>query len=80
MRGTMLWFNVDKGHGFIRTEDDERLLVERSGFLPGMVPQPGCAGREVTFERAENGAGARAVNVDFPPPVVQRRARLRHAR
>ncbi|MDX6468471.1 MAG: hypothetical protein QOF75_274, partial [Gaiellaceae bacterium] len=31
MIGKMLWFNGEKGHGFIQTEDDERLFVSREG-------------------------------------------------
>ena len=27
MRGEMLWFNETKNHGFILTDDDERLPV-----------------------------------------------------
>ena len=34
----MIWFNADKGHGFIRTEDDERLIVHEDGFTPTAAP------------------------------------------
>ena len=51
MRGTMIWFNVDKGHGFIRTEDDERLIVHADGFTDGDAPVGRCAGNDVTFDR-----------------------------
>ena len=80
MQGTMLWFNLDKGYGFIRTEHDERLYVARSGFLPDHVPRERCAGRPVTFERQTLEGDAQAVNVAFPPSAEPRRARLRHAR
>jgi cold shock CspA family protein len=81
MQGTMLWFNVDKGHGFILTEQDERLYVARSGFLPGHQPEPRCKGQEVNFDRQADEANARAVNVSFATPAAApRRARLRHAR
>ena len=81
MHGTMLWFNVDKGYGFLRTEDDERLKVARSGFLPGHQPEARCKGREVSFERhGDNGDDAHAVNVSFVSRTEPRRARLRHAR
>ena len=57
MQGKMLWFNIDKGFGFIRTEEDERLYVARSGFVDGHVPTERCAGKEVTFDRqAQEGA------------------------
>jgi cold shock CspA family protein len=83
MLGTIIWFNMDKGHGFIRTEDDERLYVARDGFNPGEEPVERVAGRAVTFERidAEGEGDPRAVQVSFVaeggPP---RRARLRSAR
>jgi cold shock CspA family protein len=80
MRGTMLWFNVDKGYGFIRTEHDERLYVATSGFLPDNEPESRCKGREVTFERDSAEADARAVEVAFVVQDEPRRARLRHAR
>jgi len=80
MNGTMLWFNVDKGHGYIRTEEDERLYVARSGFLPDQQPEPRCKGRAVSFERDDADDEARAVNVAFVTTSDPRRARLRHAR
>ncbi len=80
MLGTMLWFNVDKGYGFIRTEADERLYVARSGFLPGHQPGPRCKGRAVTFDREPEDGDPRAVNVSFVAREEPRRARLRSAR
>jgi cold shock CspA family protein len=80
MQGTMLWFNVDKGYGFIRTEEDERLYVARSGFLPGHPPQPRCKGRRVSFERKAVEGDARAVAVTFVLQHEPRRARLRNVR
>jgi cold shock CspA family protein len=81
MQGTMLWFNVDKGYGYIHTEQDERLYVARSGFLPEHTPAPRCKGRAVSFERHVAEGDIRAVNVSFvasgPEP---RRARLRSQR
>ena len=35
MEGSMLWFNVEKGYGYIQTDEDERLYVDSSGFAPG---------------------------------------------
>ena len=83
MLGTIIWFNIDKGHGFIRTESDERLYVALDGFQPGEAPTERVAGRAVTFERADaEGTGeARAVQVAFlPDDGPPRRARLRSAR
>jgi cold shock CspA family protein len=80
MQGTMLWFNVDKGYGFIRTEDDERLYVEHGGFLPGHHPQPRCKGRPVTFDRETGNDDPYAANVSFLVREEPRRARLRTSR
>ena len=38
MQGKMLWFNEQKEHGFILTDEGERLYVHRDGFSPGEVP------------------------------------------
>jgi cold shock protein len=80
MRGTMLWFNSEKGYGYIRTEDDERLYVAHDGFQPGQQPAPRCKGRHVDFERHVADGGARAVNVTFVLAEDPPRARLRHSR
>jgi cold shock CspA family protein len=80
MQGTMLWFNVDKGYGFIRTEQDERLYVAESGFLPDHQPEPRCKGLAVSFDRDIVQGDIRAINVSFITEPHPRRARLRHGR
>jgi cold shock CspA family protein len=81
MHGKMLWFNAEKGYGFIETDDDERLYVASSGFLPKEEPKKRCAGRHVTFERIAAEGDARAVNVSFvPESELPNRARLRTPR
>jgi cold shock CspA family protein len=80
MQGTMLWFNLDKGHGFIHTEEGERLYVTRSGFLPHHEPRPRCKGCEVTFHRQERAGEPRAVEVSFVARDQPQRARLRTPR
>jgi cold shock CspA family protein len=80
MQGTMLWFNLDKGYGFIQTEHDERLYVAHSGFLPDHQPEPRCKGRPVSFDRSFAEGDIRAVNVSFVAQTNPRRARMRHAR
>jgi cold shock CspA family protein len=76
----MLWFNRDKGYGFIRTEDDERLSVARSGFLPGHQPEQRCKGRPVTFDRVTGDHEPHAANVSFVVHEEPRRARRRPSR
>lgn len=78
MEGTLIWFNPAKRHGFIRTEDGERLLVEEAGFAPGHLLGDRCAGTKLRFERLEPDADApRAVHVTVVPPNAARRARTR---
>jgi cold shock CspA family protein len=80
MQGTMLWFNVDKGYGFIQTEEGERLYVAHSGFLPSHEPKPRCKGRAVSFQRQVCEGDTRAVEVSFVRRVEPPRARLRTPR
>lgn len=80
MQGTMLWFNLDKGYGFIQTEAGERLYVARSGFLPSQEPKPRCRGQEVSFQRQVREGDTRAVEVSFVQREEPLRARLRTPR
>ena len=76
----MIWFNPAKRHGFIRTEDGERLLVEEEAFEPGHVPGDRCKGTIVSFERIDGDEGEdepRAANVTVVPRVEPGRARAR---
>lgn len=76
----MLWFNIDKGFGFIHTKEDERLYVAESGFRDGEVPTGKCKGMAVAFERTVAEGDTRAVDVHFIEDPERPRARLRHAR
>jgi cold shock CspA family protein len=81
MEGTMLWFNPAKQHGFILTEEGERLRVDQDGFAEGHVLADRCRGMRVSFERtAEPLEEARAVNVAAVPDVAGGRARSRGRR
>jgi hypothetical protein len=80
MRGEMLWFNEAKGHGFIMTEEGERLAVAGEGFAAGQLPVGRCAHKAVTFEIDGNGTARQAQNVVFEPDVAPRRARMRSRR
>jgi cold shock CspA family protein len=76
--GDMLWFNNDKGHGFIETAMGDRLRVEGSGFRNG-PPEGRCAGMAVTFQVTGDGETARALDVAFPEDAAPRRARIRRS-
>lgn len=80
MLGTMLWFNLEKGYGYIRTQDGERLYVADNGFLPGHEPARRCRGQRVTFDRRVVAGVPQAVDVSFVVQAEPRRARLRGTR
>jgi len=80
MEGTMLWFNPAKRHGFIRTDDGERLRVDEEGFATGELLGDRCRGTRVSFDLAVDTAEARAVNVAAMPLFAARRARSRGRR
>jgi cold shock CspA family protein len=80
MEGTMLWFSPAKRHGFIRTDDGERLRVDEDGLAEGQLLGDGCRGTRVTFERDAEQVEARAVNVAALPLFAARRARSRGRR
>ena len=73
----MIWFNTEKGHGFIRTEEGERLSVLADGFRDGELPAGRCAGLEVSFDKEAVQGEPRAVNVAVVPATVSMRARRR---
>jgi cold shock CspA family protein len=79
MRGTMVWFNEEKGHGYISTETGERLYVSEQGFRDANPPKGRCAGLPVEFEVATKGEEREAVGsvlVEEPmPPRARRRYR-----
>ncbi len=83
MQGKMLWFNEEKEHGFILTDEDERLYVHRDGFSPGEIPVGRCAHLAVQFEVVEeNGermaSGVSVISKD-PSPRAPRRGASRAA-
>jgi cold shock CspA family protein len=81
MEGTMIWFNPAKRHGFIQTDEGERLRVDESGLATGTLLGDRCRGTRVSFERATSDEdGARAVGVALVPLMAARRARSRGRR
>jgi cold shock CspA family protein len=81
MEGTMIWFNPAKRHGFIRTDEGERLRVDETGFEAGHTLGDRCRGTRVSFDRSLVELDeARAVNVVVVPLAAERRARLRGRR
>jgi cold shock CspA family protein len=79
MQGTMLWFNEEKDHGYISTEEGERLYVHGTGFADGIRPKGRCAGLPVTFRVTEDGGTRRAEESVLVEELPTRRARRHHS-
>jgi cold shock CspA family protein len=75
----MLWFNEEKGHGYISTEEGERLYVAGAGFEDGRNPQGRCAGLPVEFDVAERDGNREAVSCVLVDEIAPPRARLRRS-
>jgi cold shock CspA family protein len=75
--GAMLWFHEEKGYGFIRTDDGERVYVERAGFVDGVAPIGRCAGLPVELRVVEQNGKQMAVDVSLVEAQPTRRARRR---
>jgi cold shock CspA family protein len=78
MQGKMIFFNEAENYGFIRTEEDERLLVRRTGFVDA-APVGRCGGLDVEFTVQESGGEREAVNVMLVPDDSRGRARRRQS-
>jgi cold shock CspA family protein len=78
MRGKMKWFNEDKDHGYIETEEGERLYIHGSGFAGGERLKGRCAGIEVEFEVIGFDGSRQAVECAVIEEPVAHRARRRH--
>ena len=78
MRGTMLWFNVDKDLGVITTQDGDRIEVLGRAFAPGDRPESRCGGKPVEFRLVGLDGEQRVEEAAVVAYVAPRRARLRH--
>ena len=80
MDGKMLFFNAEKDYGFIRTEEGERIAVNRAGFLSGEAPVGRCAGLAVELTPVETPEGRIATAVSLVVEKEVGRARRRSSR
>ena len=78
MRGRMKWFNEEKDHGYIETDEGERLYIPGTGFADGERLQGRCAGLEVEFEVVGVGDSRQASKCVLVEEVAPHRARRRH--
>ena len=61
-KGTVKWFNAEKGYGFIQQANGgEDVFVHVTGLAPGVVAL--SEGQTVEFEVTEGREGPQAVNV-----------------
>ena len=62
MKGTVKWFNNQKGYGFISDEEGKDVFVHYSGLnMSGFKSLDECA--EVEFDVTEGAKGPQAINV-----------------
>jgi hypothetical protein len=77
MNGTMLWFDEAKDYGFILTADDERLYVDRDGFVDRAAPVGRCAHLPVRLTVGERDGERIAIDVSLVADAPHGRARRR---
>ncbi len=61
-KGTVKWFNKDKGYGFIAREEGDDVFVHFSAIV-GKGFKTLVEGQKVTFDIFEDEKGAKAENV-----------------
>lgn len=61
-RGTVKWFNGEKGFGFITDENGQDIFVHFSGIVSEGFKTL-VDGQKVTFEVSEGARGPQAINV-----------------
>lgn len=62
MKGTVKWFNAEKGYGFIRSDEGEDLFVHFSA-IQGEGFRSLDEGQEVEFDKVDGERGPQAANV-----------------
>ena len=78
MRGKMLWFNEEKDHGYVSTEEGERLYISGAGFAGGKRLRGRCAGLEVEFQVRTREGERSAIECAPVEQAVAFRPRRRH--
>ena len=62
-KGTVKWFNAQKGYGFITNESNRRRCIRTFSGIAGEGYKSLEEGQNVTFDITEGNRGLQAVNV-----------------
>jgi cold shock protein len=62
MNGTVKFYNVSKGFGFIKSDDGTEYFVHSSGLKPGVVLKDNA---KVSFDVVQGDRGPKAANVSM---------------
>lgn len=68
-KGTVKWFNEEKGYGFIAGEQETDIFVHHSGIMMNGYRKL-VEGQQVEYEVAEHEGRSKAVNVVVVHDVV----------
>lgn len=68
LTGKIISFNIDKGYGFVQTEDELTYYLHRSEVVDGTLPM---VGRECVFYTSEKVRGARASYVEIKVGAIK---------
>ena len=70
-KGTVKWFNNQKGYGFITMEDGADIFVHYSGIVSDKKFKSIEEGRTVEFEITDGEKGKQAINVTVVETVAE---------